>query len=214
MKPLIVTGTDTGIGKTVVAAMLTLALDGYYWKPIQSGIEDGTDAQRIAALTGLPPDRIVRERYVLTQPLSPHRAAELDDVRIDFASLALPRVPGDRWLVVEGAGGVLVPITRNLLQIELFTRWAAPVVVVARTRLGTINHTLLTLEALRRRDVEVLGIVFVGESMSDSERTLAEFSGAKRLGRLPPLPRVDADSLREAFAAHFDRADFEAAYAR
>src|SRR4051794_14727464 len=117
MRPLVITGTDTGIGKTVVAAMLTLGLDGYYWKPIQSGTKDGTDAARVAALTGLPPDRFVPERFVLTQPLSPHRAAELDGIEIDLASLALPDVPSERWLIIEGAGGVLVPINRAVLQI-------------------------------------------------------------------------------------------------
>ena len=214
MKPLIVTGTDTGIGKTVVAAMLALALDGYYWKPIQSGTKDGTDAARVAALTGLPSGRVVPERYVLTEPLSPHRAAELDGTRIELSALALPRIPGEDWLIIEGAGGVLVPLNRAVLQIDMFVRWGAPVVVVARTSLGTINHTLLTLEALRRRDIEVLGIVFVGDSMPDSERTITEFSGVKRLGRLSLLPHLDAHALRNAFAANFDRADFETAYAR
>ena len=213
MKPLIITGTDTGIGKTVVAAMLALALDGYYWKPIQSGTEGGTDRERVAELTGLSRERLLPERFVLTEPLSPHRAAELDGVSIDAGMLALPRVPDASWLIVEGAGGVLVPINRAMLQIELFAHWSAPVVVVARTRLGTINHTLLTLEALRRRDIDVLGIVFVGDSMPDSERTIAEFSGVKRLGRLPLLSLLTAKSLREAFAAHFNRGDFEAAFA-
>ena len=214
MKPLIITGTDTGIGKTVVAAMLTLALDGSYWKPIQSGTKDGTDAQRLAALTGLPAGRIVPERYVLSEPVSPHRAAELDGTRIELAALALPRIPRENWLIIEGAGGVLVPLNRAVLQIDMFVRWGAPVVVVARTSLGTINHTLLTLEALRRRDIDVLGLVFVGDSVPDSERTITEFSSVKRLGRLPLLARLDANSLREAFAANFDRADFELAYAR
>jgi len=214
MKPLIITGTDTGIGKTVVAAMLTLALDGSYWKPIQSGTKDGTDAQRLAALTGLPAGRIVPERYILSEPVSPHRAAELDGTRIELAALALPRIPRENWLIIEGAGGVLVPLNRAVLQIDMFVRWGAPVVVVARTSLGTINHTLLTLEALRRRDIDVLGLVFVGDSVPDSERTITEFSSVKRLGRLPLLARLDANSLREAFAANFDRADFELAYAR
>ena len=212
MKPLIVTGTDTGIGKTMVAAMLMLALDGFYWKPMQSGTQGPTDRQRVAALTGLPPGRFLVERYVFRRPLSPHRAAELDHVEIDVATLILPDGPANRWLLIEGAGGVLVPITRELLQASLFSRWGAPAIVVARTSLGTINHTLLTLEALRRRAIEVLGIIFVGDSMPDNERTIAEMGAVKRLGRLPLLPSPDAASLREAFAAHFDRCDFEAAY--
>ena len=212
MKPLIVTGTDTDIGKTVVCAMLTLALEGFYWKPIQSGTEGGTDRQRVATLTGLPPSRLLAERYVLSRPLSPHRAAELDGIAIDSGNLNLPDAPGDNWLIIEGAGGVLVPITRDLLQAALFARWHVPAVVVARTTLGTINHTLLTIEALKRRAIDVVGVIFVGDSMLDAERTIIEMTGMKRLGRLPIIPILNAQSLREAFTAHFDRRDFEAAY--
>jgi len=212
MRPLIVTATDTGVGKTVVSAMLTLALDGIYWKPIQAGTAEDTDRQRVAALTGLPKERFRPERYVLREPLSPHRAAELDGIDIRAEHLELPAdIPPGRRLIVEGAGGVLVPINRQMLQAELFSRWRAPSVLCARTSLGTINHTLLSLEALRRRGVEVLGVVFVGEAMPDSERTIVEFGGTKSLGRLPILERLDAGALREAFAASFDRNDFEAA---
>jgi dethiobiotin synthetase len=213
MKPLVVTGTDTDVGKTVVAAMLTLALDGYYWKPIQSGTREGTDTKRVAELTGLPRERFLPERFVLTEPLSPHRAAELDGVEIDTATLGLPRVPHKAWLIVEGAGGIFVPINRGALQVHLFARWAAPVVVVARTSLGTINHTLLTLEALKQRSIKVLGIIFVGASLPDTERTIVGFGGVKRLGRLPFLSRLDADSLRRTFDGNFDRDNFEMAYA-
>jgi dethiobiotin synthetase len=212
MKPLIVTGTDTGIGKTVVCAMLTLALEGIYWKPIQSGTDGGTDTQRVRALTDLPPSHFLPERYVLRAPLSPHRAAELDGITIALESLDLPQTDGNRRLIVEGAGGVLVPIDRQTLQIALFSRWRAPVLVVARTTLGTINHTLLTLEALQRRAIETMGIIFVGDAMPDTERTIAEFGGLRILGRLPILPALDAGTLREAFATHFDRRDFELAH--
>jgi dethiobiotin synthetase len=215
MKPLIVTATDTGVGKTVVSAMLTLALDAIYWKPVQSGTADGTDRERVQALTGLPDDRFRPERYKLCEALSPHRAAELEGVEINLANLALPSdVPSGRWLIVEGAGGVLVPLNRGMLQAELFARWEAPVVLCARTTLGTINHALLSLEALRRCGVEVLGIVFVGEPMPDSERTIAEFGRTRSLGRLPILPHLDTTTLNAAFADSFDRRDFEAAYER
>jgi dethiobiotin synthetase len=212
MKPLIVTGSDTGIGKTVVCAMLTLALEGIYWKPIQSGTDGGTDTQRVQAMTDLPPSHFLPERYVLREPLSPHRAAELDGITIALESLDLPQTDGNRRLIVEGAGGVLVPIDRQTLQIALFSRWRAPVLVVARTTLGTINHTLLTLEALRRRAIQTVGIIFVGDAMPDTERTIAEFGGLRILGRLPILPALDAGTLREAFATHFDRRDFELAH--
>jgi dethiobiotin synthetase len=211
MKTLIVTGSDTGIGKTVVCAMLTLVLEGVYWKPIQSGMAGGTDTQRVQAITNLPPAHFLPERYVLRAPLSPHRASELDGIAIEPESLDLPQMTGKRWLIVEGAGGVLVPITRQTLQIALFSRWRAPVIVVSRTTLGTINHTLLTLEALKSRAIEVMGIIFVGEAMPDTERTIAEIGEVRILGRLPILPALDPGTLREAFKTHFDSRDFEAA---
>jgi dethiobiotin synthase len=215
MKPLIVTATDTDVGKTIVSAMLTLALDAIYWKPIQAGTADGNDCQRVATLTGLPEDRFRPERYILREPLSPHRAAELDGLEIDPRRLELPSdIPPNRWLIIEGAGGVLVPINRRMLQIDLFARWRAPTVLCARTSLGTINHTLLSLEALKRRGIALLGIIFVGEPMPDTERTIVEFGGAKSLGRLPILPRPDATTLQAAFATSFDRRDFEGAYER
>ena len=213
MKPLIVTGTDTGVGKTVVAAMLTLALNGIYWKPIQSGLDDKTDRERVSDITGLPASRFRPERYRLRQPLSPHRAAELDGVEIDPDALDLPGdIPDESWLIVEGAGGVLVPINRGMLLVELFSRWRAPAVLVARTGLGTINHTLLSLEALKCHGVDVLGVAFVGEAVPDSERTIAEFGRVKRLGHLPLLPGIDAKALKHAFNTHFHRADFETEY--
>ena len=109
---------------------------------------------------------------------------------------------------------MLVPINRQMLQVDLFARWRAPAVLCARTTLGTINHTLLSLEALKRRGMDVLGIMFVGEAMPDTERTIVEFGGTKSLGRLPILPRLDAAALKAAFAASFDRRDFEAAHER
>jgi len=215
MKPLIVTATDTDVGKTVVSAMLTLALDGIYWKPIQAGTAEGTDRERVAVLTGLSEDRFRRERYVLREPLSPHRAAELDGLEIAVGGLELPTdIPSGRWLIVEGAGGVLVPINRGMLQAELFARWHAPAVLCARTSLGTINHSLLSLEALRRYQVPVLGIVFVGEEMPDTERTIIEFGKVRALGRLPVLPRLNEGALKAAFAESFNRRDFETAYER
>jgi dethiobiotin synthetase len=202
MSRLVVTGTDTGIGKTVFAAALAGALGAAYWKPIQSGLMDGADGETVARL-GV--SHVLPEAYRLTQPLSPHRAAELDGVTIDPARLALPTQDP---LVIEGAGGVLVPVTRDLLFADLFARWALPVVLVARTGLGTINHSLLSIEALRARGVPILGLAFVGEANADNEATIATIGGVKRLGRLPMLPTLTAGTLADAFAAHFDIADF------
>jgi len=151
---IVVTGTDTDVGKTVFAAGLAGALGASYWKPVQAGLEGGTDTTRVAALSGLPSANLLPEAYRLRTPCSPHRAAELDAIEIDTDRLALPDVEGP--LVIEGAGGALVPVTRHMLFADLFAHWGLPVVLVARTGLGTINHSLLSIEALRARAVPVL----------------------------------------------------------
>ena len=208
MSAIVITGTDTGVGKTLFAAALTGALGAHYWKPVQSGPDDegGSDSERVARLTGIPATQVLPEVYRLAEPLSPHRAAELDGVAIDPARLVLPEVAGA--LVVEGAGGVLVPLTREVLYADVFARWGAPVVIVARTGLGTINHTLLSLEALRARGVPVLGVAFSGEANDDNEATICAMGRVKRLGRLPRLVEVSPQTLAEAFAANFRLKDF------
>lgn len=203
-KAFIVSGTDTGIGKTLVAAMLTAALDALYWKPIQSGIEDGTDKERVQALTGLPDEHFLPEHYVLSLPLSPHRSAELDGVAID--PFPLPQT--GRTLIVEGAGGLMVPITRRKLQIDLFKEWGAPVILCARTGLGTINHVLLSAEALRQRNMPLHGLIFIGPDNPDTMRTIADFSGAPVLGHLPHLDTIDRTALLNAFTRGFRAEDF------
>jgi dethiobiotin synthetase len=202
---IVVTGTDTGIGKTVFSAGLARLLDGMYWKPVQSGLDGETDSETVARLAGLSPERILPEAHRLTQPLSPHRAAELDGVTIDPDRLALPETR--RPLIVEGAGGLMVPLTRAHLYIDTFARWRAPVVLCARTGLGTINHTLLSLEALRRRAIPLLGIAFIGDAMDDTERTIAVFGKVRVLGRLPHLAPLTPETLRAAM-----RSDFAAAF--
>ncbi len=202
---IVVTGTDTDIGKTVFAAALTAALGAHYWKPVQAGLDGGTDAARIVRLAAIPPGRIVPEAYRLATPCSPHRAAELDGVTIDPARLTPPALSP---LVIEGAGGVLVPVTRELLFADLFANWRLPVVLVARTALGTINHSLLSIEALRSRDVPILGIAFVGDANADTEATVTTIGRVPRLGRLPRLDPLDPATLAAAFAAHFRTGDF------
>ncbi len=203
---IIITGTDTDVGKTVFAAGLAAALNATYWKPVQAGLADGDDSTSVAALSYLPPDRILPEAYRLTTPCSPHRAAELDGVTIDPAHLLLPTCEGP--LVIEGAGGVLVPFTRDLLAADLFAAWGAPVVLVARTALGTINHSLLSIEALRVRGVAILGIAFVGDANADSEQTICSLGAVKHLGRLPRLDPLNPQTLAEAFSAQFTLTDF------
>lgn len=205
MSAFVVTGTDTGIGKTIFSAALTGALQAHYWKPVQAGLDDGADRDQVAQLSGVPTSHILPEAYRLTTPCSPHRAAELDGVTIDLAQLALPDV---RPLVIEGAGGALVPVTRSTTYADVFAMWNLPVIIVARTTLGTINHSLLTIEALRARNVPIHGVAFVGDGVEDSEATICAMGCVKRLGRLPMLDRLNPQSLAIAFAQGFRIADF------
>jgi dethiobiotin synthetase len=191
---IVVTGTDTGIGKTVAAAAIALRLGAAYWKPVQAGLDEESDSAAVARLAGV---EVLPEAYRLTTPCSPHRAAEIDGVTIDPDRLAPP--PGR--VVIEGAGGALVPLTRDLLYADLFARWGLPVVVVARTALGTINHSLMTLEALRSRGVVVAGMLFSGDEVDDSQDTICAMGGVRSLGRLPRLDPLTPDRLRDAAAA-------------
>ena len=202
----IIAGTDTDVGKTVFAAMLMLALNASYWKPIQSGVSDSIDTRTVQQLTALPAEKFFPEAYIFSEPLSPHRAAEIDKVEIDVDALALPACAGP--LLIEGAGGLMVPLTRKNLQINLFKRWNLPVILCARTELGTINHTLLSLEALWNREIPVHGLAFIGPDNADTIRTIGEYSGVKVLGRLPWLPALNAENLQHAFRENFNLEDF------
>ncbi|WP_294263572.1 dethiobiotin synthase [uncultured Sphingomonas sp.] len=205
MSRFVIAGTDTGIGKTVFAAALTGAIGATYWKPVQSGLDEGTDTASVADLSGAAPDRLLPEAYRLVTPCSPHRAAEIDSVTIDPARLKPP--PADP-LVIELAGGLMVPLTRELLTIDLVASWGLPVILVARTALGTINHSLLSIEAMRARGIAMHGIAFVGGAVPDSEETIAAMGRVRRLGRLDVVEPLTHDTLAAAFARGFDRADF------
>ena len=191
---IVVTGTDTGVGKTVAAAALAWRLGASYWKPVQAGLDEETDSEAVARLAGV---EILPEAYRLTTPCSPHRAAEIDGVAIDPDRLTPPA----GRLVIEGAGGALVPLTRDLVYADLFARWELPVVVVARTTLGTINHSLLTIEALRARSIWVGGVLFSGDAMPDSEATICAMGKVRSLGRIPVLDPLTPETLRAAAQA-------------
>lgn len=203
-RTFVITGTDTNVGKTVFAAALAGAIGASYWKPCQSGPERDSDV--VLQLSGLPAEKILPEAYRFEAPLSPHRAAEIEGVAIDASKINPPRVDGP--LVIEGAGGLMVPLKRELLFADVFARWELPVILCARTALGTINHSLLSIEALRRRDIPVLGIAFIGGENGDNERIICELGEVKRLGRLPVLNPLDAATLRAAFATNFQMEDF------
>ena len=190
---IVVCGTDTDVGKTVVSAWLVQGLQASYWKPVQSGLDEGGDRDRICQLLNLPPERWLREAYAFRQPLAPHWAAECDGAELDPACLGLP--PCDGPLVVETAGGLMVPLNRSWLQIDQLQRWQLPVVLVARSGLGTLNHTLLSLEALRHRGIAVLGLILNGPPHADNPGTLEQFGGIPVLAQLPPLNPLDAEAL-------------------
>lgn len=198
---IVVTGTDTGIGKTVFAAGLAGLLGASYWKPVQSGLDEETDSEAVTRLGGIPADLILPETHRLNTPASPHRAAEIDGVEIDPELLTVPRTAGP--LVIEGAGGLMVPLTRRTTFLDVFDRWRLPVVLCARTRLGTINHVLLSLEALRARSVPVCGVAFIGAAEPETERIIADMGEVRVLGRLPWIESLDAASLRQEFQEAF-----------
>ena len=199
MNGFIVTGTDTDIGKTVFAAGLAGALGAHYWKPVQAGVDPEGDKERVAALSGLPPSHILPEAYRLTTPASPHLAARIDGIAITAERLALPKVDGP--LVVEGAGGLMVPVSESLLMIDLFALWGLPVILCARTGLGTINHSLLSIEALRTRAIPIAGIAFIGAAHAENERIIPLLGKVRSLGRLPSIDPLDAGTLKTAFTS-------------
>lgn len=202
----VVTATGTGVGKTLVSAILALGLDACYWKPVQSGAAEGTDTESLRLMTDLPDERFLAESWVFQAPLSPHRAAELEGAVIDPARLDPPAAP--RPLVIEGAGGLLVPLDRRTLFADVFARWGLPVILCARTELGGINHALLSIEVMRARGLILHGVVFLGEDNPDAIETIGAFSGARKLAHIPILNDKTPAALRRVFAERFSPQDF------
>lgn len=190
-----VSGTDTDVGKTVVAAALVRALAGDYWKPVQAGLEGGGDAREVARLAELPPDRIHASTYTLSRPRSPHEAARADGIDIRLAAFQPPRTP--RPLIVEGAGGLLVPLNDREFVADLARELGLPVVVVARSGLGTLNHTLLTLEALQARELPLAGIVMCGPRDAENRSSLAAFTAAPWIVEFPTRAPLGPDTCAE-----------------
>ena len=189
---LFVTGTGTDVGKTVVSAWLCLHQGFHYWKPIQTGSVEGTDTDFIHHL-GVA---CYPEAYIFQGPLSPHTAAKLEQRTISIDPI-LKQVPTHDQLLIEGAGGVLVPLNATHLMIDLIQRLKAPVIIVAHSGLGTLNHTLLTLEALRARKIEPLGIILNGPSNPNNRDSLVFYGKTQVLAELPPLDQCTAASLLE-----------------
>ncbi len=197
MKGVVIAGIGTDVGKTVVSAVVCEALSADYWKPVQSGIADGPgDSQTVAALLQCGPERVHPPAYAFKAPLSPHAAAALEGSSVTLERLVAPNTNSP--LVVELAGGVLVPLNDEHTNIDLVARLGLPVLVVSRHYLGSINHTLLTLEALRAREIAVMGVIFNGEELPDTERVIARLGQVPVLGRIPTFPELTAASIRAA----------------
>jgi dethiobiotin synthetase len=195
----VVSGTDTDVGKTVFCAGLAGMLGARYWKPVQAGIPG--DSETVAGLADV---EIVPEAYRLKMPASPHQAAAAEGIAIDPDRLVLPGGP----VVIEGAGGLMVPLTRTTLFLDVFAHWRLPLILCARTRLGTINHTLLSIEAVRARNIPLQGIAFIGDANPESENIIVEIGKVKRLGRLPVIEPLTAARLKTVFAENFAPEDF------
>lgn len=197
MTTYFVTGTDTDVGKTVISALLVDQLKAHYWKPIQSGTNDIEDKNEVMKMAGIDESRILPCRYELTEPLSPHEAARIDGVDIDLAELTKPEVTGN--LVIEGAGGVFVPINDDHLMIDVIEKMDCEAIIVARSGLGTINHTLLTLKALRDRGIAIAGVVLNGPINPNNKKAIEQFGKVRILGEIPYLEKRDFLMLEKPF---------------
>ena len=191
MKHLFITGTDTGIGKTVTSAWLCKHWQADYWKPVQSGLEGGSDSQWTAKLSGCT---VHPETHRLTQPLSPHQAADIDGIKIQLNDFELPKA--DR-LVVEGAGGCMVPLNWRDTMLDLMKHLGSCALLVARSGLGTINHTCLSLQALKSAGVPVLGVVMVGETNPANREAIEHFGEVPVLAELPVFTELSPRALAE-----------------
>ena len=197
-KRIIICGTDTDVGKTIVSSFFVQGLEGTYWKPIQRGTEEGTDTKTVCNLLSLEPSRYLSEIYKFKAPVSPHWAAEKESSFIEPSNLKLPDL--DKLIIIETAGGLMVPLNRNWLQIDQLKAWGSPIILVARTGLGTLNHTLLSLEALKNRNIDVIGIVLNGPPHNDNPKTLEQFGDTKILASLPIFDKVNAKVLSQEWS--------------
>jgi len=193
MQPIFITGIGTGVGKTLVSAIVTEAIGGWYWKPVQAGFDEGTDAGWVGARLSRP-DRVVPEAYKLRMPASPHIAAREEGIMIGVKDIAA-RLPAERPLVVEGAGGLLVPLNDTEFMADLALALDATVIVVSRHYLGSINHSLLTAEVCRARGLRVAGWIF-NDQYLDYEEEIIRWSGYPRLGAIPFGKSADAEFVR------------------
>lgn len=200
-KQFFVTGTDTDVGKTVVSGLLMSGLDATYWKPVQAGLDEETDTEFVQRVSESTDNVIIPELYRLNTPMSPHAAADIDSISISLNDFALPEFK-TRHLIVEGAGGLIVPINWDDTVLDLIDRFKLPVLLVARSGLGTLNHTLLSLQALRERNINVFGVVLNGPSHQSNKETIEHF-GKVKVFELGAIEEFTKESLSGTFKQVF-----------
>jgi dethiobiotin synthetase len=188
-----ITGTDTDVGKTLVSSWLLTHLDASYWKPVQAGVLPETDSARVRRLAEVPAERILPEAYVLPEPIAPHEAARRAGITIEMAKVVPPAV--ERLIVVEGAGGLMVPLTDTAYMVDLADELHLPIILVARSTLGTINHTLLSLEAIRRRGLSLAGVVISGPETPHNRAAIERYGQVEVIAEIPWLDTVNRSTL-------------------
>ena len=194
---IVICGTDTDVGKTIVSCLLVQGLHAIYWKPIQSGLEGGGDTGRVCKLLNLNANRWIPELYKFKAPVSPHWAAEKENRCIDQTSIKIPST--NKPLIIEMAGGLMVPLNRQFLQIDLLQKWKLPIILVGRSGLGTLNHTLLSIEALKKREIPILGIILNGPKHKDNPKTIEQRTNLPIIAELPKLEEISAEKLSDVW---------------
>ena len=197
---LFVTGIGTEVGKTIIAAILTEALEADYWKPIQAGDLQHSDTDRVKALVTNNRSIFCKEAFCLQQPMSPHAAAERDGVNVHLADIRAPKT--NNHLIIEGAGGLMVPLNNEECIIDLIPQLDCEVVLVSRNYLGSINHTLLSIEALQKRGILIKGIIFNGAENKETEKIILKMTNVSLLGRVREEKDFDPMVIRK-YAAQF-----------
>ncbi len=201
MKGFFVTGTDTGVGKTVASACLVAALrqadDVCYWKPVQTGIEEDDDTAMVEALADCPEEEIFTEGIRLERPLSPHLSARLAGTRISIEEILATAsgAPKERLMIVEGAGGVLVPLNEREMMIDLIRDLGLPAIIAARSGLGTINQTLLSIEALRLRGIGIAGVIMNGDRNEENRLAIEGYGKTRVIAEVPRFARLASDTV-------------------
>lgn len=191
MKNYFITGIGTNIGKTVVSAILTEALEADYWKPIQAGDLDTSDSLKVQNFISNHKTTIHPEAYRLNQPMSPHAAAKIDGIEIDLTKINLPKTNNN--LIIEGAGGLMVPLNDKDLIIDLIAKLDVEVILVSQNYLGSINHTILSIEALKYRNIKIAGVIFNGEENKETESFILNYTNLNCLGRIKQHQVINKD---------------------